>query len=167
MTHKHDYWEGWRAWLIPKLGSIVQLLEDFTGDEYYVEAETHNKQFVGRVPIGEEKFEKKLHDMGFHRNPLSAWKSLPNEEQEEGSFRKIGYEDEPEMQLHLIIYDGKKVQNAETDETYLYAHYELRWDVDPIGHYRGHDYRAEEGVAMMKDLLDQNGIPYDLQRPPA
>jgi hypothetical protein len=165
MAHKHDYWEGWRAWLIPKLGGIANWLSHVTGDHYYVEAEAHNSQFVGRVPMGEEEFEKELHDMGFERNPLAAWKHLDSGEEEEGSWRRIGYEDSPKMQLHVILYDGSKIQNAETGYTYVYAHWELRWDVDPWGHYRGKNYDADEGVKRMKKLLDENGVNYEPIRP--
>jgi hypothetical protein len=166
MGHKHDYWERLRGWLIPKLGIFAQFLEDVTGDRYYVESKTHNNQFVGRVDMGEEEFEKELHDMGFERNPLAAWKHIDTGENEEGSFRKVGYENHPDMQLHVILYDGDKM--AECGEcVYVYAHWELRWDVDPIGHYRGGgEWNPAEGVRRMKDLLDQNGIEYTLERPP-
>jgi hypothetical protein len=166
MGHKHDYWEGWRAWLIPKLGGIAHWLEEVTGDRYYVESKTHNNQFVGRVPMGEEEFEKVLHDLGFQRNPLAAWKHIGTGEHEEGSWRKVGYEGEDaKMQLHVIIYDGDKIQNAETDVTYVYAHWELRWDVDPWGHYRGHIYNPDEGVQRTKKLLDEAGVTHEPIRP--
>jgi len=166
MGHKHDYWEGWRAWIIPKLGGIANWLEQATGDRYYVESETHNNQFVGRVPMPEEEFEEKLHEMSFHRNPLSTWKHLDSGEHEEGSWRKIDDEDSPRMQLHVILYDGKKQQDAgESGYTYVYAHWEIRWDVDPWGHYRGKSYNPDEGVKRMKKLLNENGIDHEAIRP--
>jgi hypothetical protein len=165
MGHLHDYWESIRLWLIPKLGTVTQWLEDVTGRDLYVTAETHNRQFVGRVPIGEEEFEKVLHDMGFERNPLAALKNLPSGEVEEGSWRKVGYDKHPRKQLHVIIYDGSKIQNAETGHTYVYAHWEYRWDTNPMKHYRSVDMDPDEGVKRMKDLLDQNGIVYEPIRP--
>lgn len=167
MAHEHDYWEGWRSWFIPKLGGIARFLEDVTGDKYYVESETHNNQFVGRVDMNIERFEESLHEMGFVRNPLASLKQLPSGKTEEGSFRKIGYDEFPEMQLHVITYDGSKMQNADSSSVYVYAHWELRWDVHPWKHYRGDRFNAQEGVRRMKDLLDQNGINYTLERPPA
>jgi len=168
MGHKQDWWERLRAWLVPKLGVFTQLLEDITGDYYYVESKTHNNQFVGRIDMPEEDFEAELHEMGFERNPLAAWKHLGSGEHEEGSWRKVGYEGEDQkMQLHVILYDGDKMQNADSGVTYVYAHWELRWDSDPMGHYRGKIYEPGTGVKMMKDLLDQNGISYTLERPPA
>lgn len=165
MGHNHDYWEGWRAWLIPKLGAVAQLFEDITGKHFYVEAKTHNNQFVGRVPMPEEKFEKELHDLGFERNPLASWKHLGSGEHEEASFRKVGFDDHPEYQLHVILYDGSKIQNADSGHTYVYAHWEYRWDVYPWKHYRGVNFDAQEGVKRMKDLLGQASIDYKPVRP--
>ena len=165
MGHQHDYWEGWRAWLIPKLGGIANWLEHVTGDHYYVQGETHANQFVGRVPMGEEEFEEVLHEMNFHRNPLASLKKLGSTgEQEEGSWRKVDY-DNQRMQLHVILYDGEKIQDGDSGYTYVYAHWELRWDVDPWGHYRGHVYKPGEGVKRMKKLLNEHGVNHEAIRP--
>jgi len=166
MGHKQDWWERVRATVIPKIGLVTQLIEDVTGSYYYVRTETHNNQFVGRVPMNEEKFEKELHEMGFDRNPLSSLKTLGSTgESEEGSWRKVGFEDAPAFQLHVILYDGEPINNAEVDVTYVYAHWELRWDTNPIKHYRGVDANGPEGVRRMKRLLDENGIGYEPIRP--
>lgn len=167
MGHKEDWWEGLREWLIPKLGWITQLLEDITGDRFYVESGTHNNQFVGRVPMPEEEFEAVLHDLGFDRNPLAAWKHLESDPDnyEEASFRKVGFEDYPDMQVHVILYDGNNMDEGEDDHTYVYAHWELRWDKDPWGHYRGHEYSGPDGVRRMKNMLDEKGITYEGIRP--
>lgn len=165
MGHKHDYWEGWRAWVIPKLGGIANWLERMTGNHYYVESETHNNQFVGRVPMGEEEFEEVLHDLGFHRNPLASLKHLGTGESEEGSWRKVDYSDSPRMQLHVVLYDGGEIPLGDSNHTYVYAHWELRWDVDPWGHYRGHNYDADTGVRKMKKLLNEAGVSHEPIRP--
>jgi hypothetical protein len=161
MGHKHDYWEGWRAWVIPKLGVVTQLAEDLTGTDLYVTGDTHSNQFVGRVPMPVENFEKVLHELGFHRNPLASLKSLSSGEQEEGSWRKIGFDGHPKMQLHVILYDGNTIEEGESDYTYVYAHWEIRWDVHPIKHYRGVDFNAHAGVSRMKNLLDEHGVVYE------
>jgi hypothetical protein len=166
MSYRKDYWERIRKYVIPKLGEITQFIEDITGAYYYVKGETHNNQFVGRVPLGEESFEKELSEMGFERNPLASWKRLASTgEQEEGSFRKIGFDKHPDKQLHVVLYDGKKINNAEVDVTYVYAHLEYRWDTDPIKHYRSVEMSGPDGVRMMKKLLDENGIMYEPIRP--
>jgi hypothetical protein len=164
MTHTHDYWEKIRTWLIPKLGVVAQFLEDATGYDYYVMSETHNSQFVGRVPMGEEEFESVLHDMGFVRNPLASLKIHGSGETEEGSWRRVS-ENEPNFQIHAVLYDGSNVDNAETDVTYVYAHWEYRWDRHPIKHYNEVNYNAAKGRKLLTKMLDENGIPHDPIRP--
>lgn len=164
MGHRHDFWERVRRTVIPRLGVVTQLLEDFFGDNFYVMAETHNNQFVGRVEMGEEAFEKRLHEWGFERNPLAALKSI-GDEVEEGSWRKVGYDSHPRKQLHVILYDGSEINDAQTGYTYVYAHWEYRWDTDPIKHYRSVEMNPGEGVRRMKNLLDEKGVVYDPIRP--
>jgi tRNA splicing ligase len=108
-------------------------------------------QFVGYVKMGEEEFEKRLHDMGFHRNPLSYWKKVSKKlGGEEGSWRKV----EDEWQLHLILY---KDDEHDEERTYLYAHWEYRWDVHPIKHLRGKKINVTKGVnEMRRELLLAN-----------
>lgn len=166
MAHKHDYWEGIRGWLIPKLGGIAHFLSDVLNDRYYVESATQAGEFVGRVDMGEEEFEKVLHDMGFQRNPLAAWKHLAKDtdQHEEGSFRWIPPEDsdlDQKMQLHVILYDGSARNDAETGYTYVYAHWEYRWDVGPWKHYRGYRHSHEQGVEIMTRRLNEQGVEFE------
>lgn len=164
MGHTHDYLENLRRWLIPKLGVVAQFLEDATGDDYFVMSETHNSQFVGRVPMACEDFEEKLHGMGFTRNPLSSLKQRGSGETEEGSWRLIA-EDCPKFQIHVVLYDGSDVNNAETGVTYVYAHWEYRWDVHPLKHYWAEGYDSAKGRKRMARLLDDNGIEHEPIRP--
>lgn len=165
----NDFFEGLRRFLIPKLGALVSVWNDATGDDHYVSHPTWKNQFVGRVDMGEEDFEEVLETMGFRRNPLAALKHrIDTDEQEEGSFRKLGTdfpEEDDNFQLHVIIYDGKLPNNADTGETYIYAHWEYRWDTNPQKHYDGVDYQPEKGVRMMRDLLTRHGVSYDDKRP--
>lgn len=162
MSHKQDYWEVIRRKIVPRLGSIAQFLEDITGKRLYAESETHNKEFVGRVDMPEEAFEKVLHELDFERNPLAAWKRLESnpKEFEEASFRKTGLVNYPDKQLHVILYDGSVINDADTPYTYIYAHLEYRWDEYPIKHYQTKEYDAHEGVRLMKKYLDERGIQY-------
>lgn len=163
MGHTHDFWEPLRRIIIPKIGAIVQLYNDITGSAYYAETKTHGNQFVGRVAMSEDEFEKVLHDGGYERNPLSSWKRLATTDEEmEGSWRKVLDDD---FQIHVVLYDGSKIHNANTGYTYIYAHKEYRWDVHPVKHYNGVKFNAGDGVRKVKDFLDQRGIPYDLYRP--
>lgn len=165
MGHNKDYWEGVRNWVVPKLGLISQWIEDFTGKHYYVTATTHNNQFVGRVPMNDESFEEVLHDLGFERNPLAVLKTLEDGEPEESSWRKVGYDEHPDMQLHVILYDGERIESGDAGYTYVYAHWEMRWDVAPLTHYRAVNKNTGEGVRRMKKLLDEYGVRHEAIRP--
>jgi len=165
MWSKQDWIESLRRIVIPRLGIIAHALEELTGREYYVRGETHVRQFVGRVPMAQEAFESVLEDESFHRNPLASLKSRQDGEIEEGSWRKINIDKQPEKQLHVVLYDGSKIDTAEPEHTYVYAHIEYRWDVHPIKHYRGHELNAAEGVKMMKTILNDRGVSYEPIRP--
>ena len=165
---RQDFYEVLRQKLIPPLGYIVQGINELTRGGFYVTSETDSTEFVGRVEMSEEEFEIKLQEMGFERNPLAALKRLKSDplEKEEGSFRKVDFEDYPRKQLHVICYDGKHINNAESGYTYVYAHWEFRWDTDPIRHYQGAGTMHDAiGVKRMKALLDEANIRYTDDRP--
>lgn len=158
-----------RRVFIPKLGALVALYNEYTNSSYYVEGNTLDNQFVGRVPISEQEFEKILETMDFTRNPLASLKSLSTGEVEEGSFRWIpprGSNLDRDYQLHCVIYDGSLIPDAKTGETYVYAHWEYRWDVYPIKHYRAINFDAQRGVELMQTMLYENYVEYDYQLPP-
>ena len=151
MGHTKDWWEKIRLWLLPKLSPILESAE----------YNTDNNQFVGIVNIPEEEFEKELDSMGFMRNPLAALKTLSStNEKEEGSWRKVYPDSDPDMQLHVVLFDGSPKHNANTGKTHIYAHYEPRWDRRPFDHYNATDYQPEVGVRKMRSLLDKNNISY-------
>ena len=162
MGHSHDWVESLRRRIIPKLGVVTAFLEEITGKNYYVTAETRDDQFVGCVPMGEEEFEEELHDMGFDRNPAASLKRhFRVGDVEECSFRKAN----GDKQLHVILYDGKEIANADSGEVFIYAHWEYRWDKYPLKHYRGESLNFKIGVDRMRRLLEDNGIPYDHVQP--
>lgn len=154
-----DRWERVRRKVIPAIGKAIRYLDRGHGVGLYVTSTTDKPEFVGVVPKSEEAFEKDLEEMGFERNPLASLKSLvTTKEIEEGSFR--WYDSDGDFQLHVVIYDGSKMPDAETGETHVYAHWEYRWDVRPIKHYRGINLSDEKGAEMMKKRLDVHGVPY-------
>lgn len=169
----NDTFEAIRRHGVPMLGALVHVYNEATDSDLYVEGKTTRSQFVGRVPMGEEAFEDELERMGFERNPLASFKRLVGTRlPEEGSFRWVGSQKAPwtsdyddDYQLHVIIYDGEVVPDAETGETYVYAHWEVRWDSDPVAHYFGEGLDIEQGVEMAQQFLDHYGIDYDQQRP--
>lgn len=166
MGHRQDFWEPIRKYILVRLGIVTQFLEDITGSPYYTTSETHNNQFVGRVSMREEVFEEFLHDAGFDRNPISSYKHLESDPDnyEEGSWRNTSLADDG-RQLHLIFYNGNNIKHAENDHVYIYAHTEYRWDEHPVKHYWGAEINGQEGVRLVKDILDQQGVTYDLIRP--
>lgn len=165
MSHKQDYWERLRSSIVPPIGVLVQFINETFRQELYVTSESRRNQFVGRVKMDEEEFEEVLHDNGFERNPLASLKNRFGGEVEEGSFRKLYPEDDDRFQLHVILYDGSEIQNANTGETFIYAHWEYRWDVHPWKHYRGYDLDADEGVRKMRKILRIEGIDYEFIQP--
>lgn len=164
MAHEHDYWEGIRRFIIPPIGKLTQFVNEVFQSDLYVETRARNNQFVGRVAMNEEEFEKLLHHEGYERNPIAGLKKSLRGEVEEGSFRKIDDEN-PEKQLHLIFYDGRDLQNALTGEIFVYAHYEYRWDVHPIKHYRKKDVEEHRAVMDVREMLNDEGIPYEFIQP--
>jgi len=160
--HRQDYWERIRRFILPKVGVFFAALEDFIGDEYYHVSEQRRNQFVGRIEMDEESFEKILDDWGYERNPLAWLKTRAKTgEVEEGSWRKT---DGP-MQVHLVLYDGKHAPNANTGELFIYAHYEYRWDEHPIKHFNGVDVDTQTGVQRVRKLLQEEGINYEYVQP--
>lgn len=148
MGHKHDYWESVRAFIIPKLAILIGIINKYLGTSYYVESVTGSKQYVGRVYMDVEGFEKELHDMGFERNPLASYKTLfGSNKSEVGSWRLV----DGDYQLHTILY-------VENNYVKIYSHYEYRWDKHPIKHYRGKKIDIHKGVEMMHRKLSEHGI---------
>jgi hypothetical protein len=164
-TPTNDFFERLRRTVVPPLGTVVQFINELGGLDLYVTGSSRSNEFVGRVAMSEEAFEKELEVMGLTRNPLASLKKLPSTgEVEEGSFRWVpGPNDSRDQskQLHVIIYDGSDIPDADTGYTYVYSHWEYRWDTHPIKHYRAVDQDIEQGVEMMQNKLDAHGTEYD------
>jgi hypothetical protein len=135
----NDTIELLRRTYIPLIGRVVSLYNEYNGTSYYVESTTNGEQFVGRADLSEEAFEE-----------------IP----EEPTNLNTDY------QLHCVIYDGSAVPDADTGETYVYAHWELRWDKRPIDHYNGVGIDFTTGKNMMQEMLDEAGVEYDNSPPP-
>lgn len=164
-----DFFERVRRTVLPPLGTVVQFINELGGLRLYVRSNSNGNEFVGRVSMNEEPFERKLESIGFERNPLASLKQLASTgELEEGSFRWVppakSMFDESK-QLHVILYDGSHVTNAETGYTYIYAHWEYRWDVYPLKHYRKNELDVQKGIGVMQNKLDTYGIEYDDVQP--
>jgi len=161
-----DWVESFRRLLWPKLGKIAQLIRHSTGFPLYTKSRVTEQGFVGRVSEDTEQFEKSLEQMDFERNPLSTLKRRNEDDIEEGSWRRIGFDDES-MQLHVVIYDSADVENATAGDTFVYAHFEKRWDTDPLAHLRKVGLDKKKGRDMMREILNRNGYSWDSIRPSA
>lgn len=160
MGHKHDWLEPLRRRLVPRIGKLFALLEEYLGEEYYHNSEQRRNQFVGRIEMSEGEFEELLHEYEYDRNPF-AWLKSNDGEVEEGSWRYC----DDEMQVHLVFYDGEYAPNANSGELFLYAHYEYRWDVHPLKHLSGENVDTNEGVQRVRKMLQDEGIAYDFVQP--
>lgn len=143
MGHNHDFWEKLRTALARPIGAIV-------GRGCVKQSAD---QFVGYVEMGEEEFEKRLHEMDFHRNPLSFWKRVPKLGPEHGSWRK----NDGEWQIHAVLYE--KSVDGEL-RTYIYAHWEYRWDRRPIKHLLRNGLNSTKGVNEMRREMNLASINY-------
>jgi len=163
-----DWLEGLRQWLLPRLGRAAQTVRHTTGLRIATESRVTGEEFVGQVPLPPEEFEQALVEMGFERNPLATLKQRETDtgDLEEGSWRKIGFDDES-MQLHVVIYAASDVPHAEPGSTFVYAHYEKRWDTNPFGHLRKTDFDKQKGCQKMRQLLNRHGYSWDTTRPSA
>jgi len=159
--HKQDWLESLRRRVVPTIGKFISLLEDLLGKQLYHNSQSRNNQFVGRIEMNEEEFERVLDNAGYERNPLAWLKRNSEREIEEGSWRSL----DEKMQTHLIFYDGEKAPNANTGELFIYAHYEYRWDVHPWKHLVGEDVSYKDGVEEVRKMLQDEGINYDFIQP--
>lgn len=161
MSYRHDWIERIRRVFVPQLGVVAALFEDITGEKLYLQTSARRNQFVGRIRMDEEAFERVLDEYGFVRNPISTLKSRGHEI-EEGSWRYLLDDDE---QIHLIFYDGSVEPDANTGELFLYAHKEYRWDEYPIRHAMHKNFSAPAGVRFVRRMLQDEGIDYEFIQP--
>ena len=144
-----DWQEGLRANLYPLLHPY---LKPFGG---YAVGETRPNQYVGMFDEDEESIEGGLVDLGFRRNPIACFKSLPNGRASEGSWVLLN-EDAPDhvaqgMQLHVTMLERADGQKGRE----FYAHYEDDWRSAPVAHLRAKNFSAAAGVDIARDYLDK------------
>lgn len=149
---------------IPFFGGVVNYLNENHGTDLYIEAPSESEEFVGRIEMSEGEFEELLIDgFGLRVNPVASRKyreARDGKEYEEGSFRLVSGP-QSRKQLHVRVYDGNALPNADTGYVLLYAHWEYRWDTDPWKHYRGEEWNAQRGVRRTRYLLQSHAIDYD------
>jgi hypothetical protein len=149
VPHQHDYFERLRFKFAGAIGGLLTGVRS---------VETHPSEFVGYVEMDIEDFEEALHEMEFERNPLSYWKYFPGIGHEQGSWRWT----EGCWQLHVILYDShpENGEDQDTPRTYVFAHWEYRWDRYPLKHLRTKHLDRAKGVNRMRTKLNLASIPF-------
>jgi len=133
-------------YIYQKLGQIAETIEEHRGRPYYEDADTHNSQFVGRIPANSDEF----------ATALSA-----------NGFEKIGdgFEESWSRSVGDVFYDGERVETGDSGYTYVYAHTEIKPSLAPLRHLRNDSVNGSVGVKRMKKFLDENGLAYEPIRP--
>lgn len=146
-----DFWERVRGTVIPVLDRLGKRCS--IGYAAYTLGKA---EYVGTVDIASEAVEGLLFENGFHRNPLAAYKSLPDGREETGSW---AYRESllARRQTHVMLFPG---DDGTTD---LYAHAELS-AINPLtalDHYRGEGYSPEKGEALVRERLPESAFVDD------
>lgn len=153
-----DWQEGFRGYWFPRIHHILEGFGDLIGVPLYAVGTTGFDQYVAKLDEVEEAIEEEFVDMGFRRNPVACFKSLPDGRDSEGSWVLL-HEDAPDfvapgMQLHVTMYERKDRQPGRE----LYAHYEDDWRVAPLAHLRGKNLSVTAGVEIAHDYFDQKSF---------
>lgn len=173
MTDNEDYYEDIRRYIVPKIGKLFNYLNKRHGTSLQAESENQRDEFSCSVEMSESEFESWLSDNGFEPNPVAFLKSLRlkdsgKREIEDGSWRWIPDADseyDDRFQLHIRVYDGARRDNVDSDNVFIFAHWEYRWDVAPIRHYLGRELDTEKGSDMIRSMLEGQDIGYDIEYP--
>lgn len=153
---EQDWWEPLRRVLVPTIDKVLRMVG------LRAVAHVYPAEYAATVDMGEEALEEWLEARGFTRNPLAAYKTTPDDRKESGSWRRT---DDEGWQLHVMLFDA---ENRETD---VYAHREVAWTPDAftpsgirqnIAHYTGKGQSGPEGVRRFRGLLDEDGVPYEV-----
>lgn len=137
-----DYWEGLRRVLLPPLNRLLRDRE--LGYAAYV---LQWEEYVGTLAKDPEAVEQLLWENGFVRNPLAAYKTLPDGTGEVGSWV---YRESllSRTQVHVVLF-------ATENGTAVFAHKEPS-AVNPLTafrHYLGGASDAEAGAAFVLESL--------------
>jgi hypothetical protein len=117
-------------------------------------------QYVYSALADDQTIEEALWDCGFRRNPVAAYKSLPDGRESQGSW-VLWHEEAPHIvewgkQLHVtLFYAPDGIPGYE-----LYAHYEYDWRRFPRRHLRGDDIEVESAVRITRNLLDGTAVEW-------
>lgn len=143
-----EFWEFARGTAIPLLDKVGRSL-----DIGYAAYTVGYHEYAGTLEMSPEAAESLLYEHGFRRNPLAAFKSLPDGREEQGSWvYREGLL--AERQLHVMIFE------REAGGTDCFAHWELS-AINPttaLGHYRGKSYSPVEGRQLLRERLPEGRL---------
>lgn len=150
-----EFWEFVRGTAIPTLDRVGRAL-----DVGYAAYTVGYQEYAGTLEMPPERAESFLHDHGFRRNPLSAYKTLPNGREEQGSW--VWRESlVTTKQLHVMTFERR---NGETD---CFAHWEYS-AINPLTalkHYRGVDYSPKKGERLLEQKLPAGSLVKEPPKP--
>lgn len=148
-----EFWEFVRGAVIPTLDKVGRAL-----DIGYAAYTVGYREYAGTLDVSPEAAEEFLYEHGFRRNPLSAYKTLPDGRKEQGSW--VWREHLlAKKQLHVMTFERR---NGETD---CYAHWEYS-AINPLTalkHYRGVDYSPKKGERLLEEKLPAGSL---VKKPP-
>lgn len=145
-----DFWERLRSTVIPTLDALGRRLD--VGYAAYTMGE---REYAGTLRAGPEQAEQVLFEAGFRRNPLAAFKTLPDGREEVGSW---SYRDGllATHQIHVVLFPPE----GNGTGTEVYAHYEYS-SINPLTalrHYRGEGYSPGKGEERLHELLPEDAF---------
>jgi hypothetical protein len=151
-----DWIEPFRRSTYPRLHGGLTLFGSFIGVPLFSVRTTGWGRYVGTLDESEECIEAELEYLSSARNPIAAYKRLPDGRESEGSW-VVRHKDAPDlvapgMQLHITLFPRV---HSDTGRA-VFAHYEDDWRVRPIAHLRGKNFSATEGVRMAKTFIHRS-----------
>lgn len=146
-----DWHEPLRKYLYPHLHPFLEL---FGG---YGVGTVSDTQLVCVLGTDEEVIEKELAEVGFVRNPISAYKTHPDSRESEGSWVLLAADDpcnrlDDGRQLHITLLPRNDGQPGRE----VFAHDEYDWRKHPLKHLREEHFRARDGVQHAKHIIDEH-----------
>ncbi|GAB7094531.1 hypothetical protein JCM30237_16840 [Halolamina litorea] len=143
-----EFWEFVRGTAIPLLDRAGRAL-----NIGYAAYTVGYHEYAGTLDMSAEDAESFLYEHGFRRNPLSAYKTLPDGREEAGSwvYRESLF---ATKQLHVMTFE------RDTGGTDCFAHWEYS-AINPLTalrHYRGKDYSPKQGREKLRNRLPEGSL---------
>lgn len=145
-----DYIEPFRGYTYPRIHDFLVKYTPAFGT-----GTVHETQFVGVIEADEDVIEAELDAAGLVRNPLAAYKKASDGREGEGSWVLLperdpdDYVTDDHRQLHLTLMPRRDDGPGRE----VYAHDEVDWRDDPLGHLRARNFNPADGVANTRDLI--------------